>query len=252
MGYRSPTLFDNLAVRSGRSPGAPVAPRGLERFHLAHAYQNTYRRALREIWAGRKETHWMWFIFPQMITTIHASDRSRYYAIADRAEAAAYMNDQALRMRLGECVVGLLRREKNIFNHLDQPKLHRSLTLFAQVATDPTLLNTALTRFYGGPDLDTLELLQAQKEDTVGKYWEKRIKSAQAAVASVGQRPEPTGPMTRRQVESFVKGFVVSPAAQRRMVDAWMADQGRARSEGYDEGQEVGWESRADAEYYNG
>lgn len=80
----------------------------------------------------------------------------------------------------------------------------------------------------------------------MGKAYEKRIRRAQEVQASVGQRPERTEPRTRAEVESFVKGFGMSAAATRRVVDEWMADQQRARDKAYDEG----WESRADSEYY--
>lgn len=80
----------------------------------------------------------------------------------------------------------------------------------------------------------------------MGRAYEKRLARAQAAQAAVGQRPERTEPRTRAEVESFVKGFGMSAAATRRVVDEWMADQERTRDKAYDEG----WESRADSEYY--
>lgn len=68
----------------------------------------------------------------------------------------------------------------------------------------------------------------------MGRAYEKGIRRAQEVVASVGQRPERTAPRTRAEVESFVKGFGLSAAATRRIVDEWMADQGRAESAGWD------------------
>lgn len=76
----------------------------------------------------------------------------------------------------------------------------------------------------------------------MGKAYEKRIQRAQEVQDSVGQRPERTEPRTRAEVESFVKGFGMSAAATRRIVDEWMADQERANDRG--------WESRADSEYF--
>lgn len=80
----------------------------------------------------------------------------------------------------------------------------------------------------------------------MGRAYEKRLARAQAAQEAVGKRPERTEPRTRDEVASFVAGFALSAAAQRRIVDEWMADQARTRDKAYDEG----WESRADSEYY--
>jgi hypothetical protein len=77
----------------------------------------------------------------------------------------------------------------------------------------------------------------------MARAYEKGIQAAQEVVASVGQRPERTDPRTRAEVESFVKGFGMSAAATRRVVDEWMADQQRAR--------DAGWEAHADSVYYD-
>lgn len=77
----------------------------------------------------------------------------------------------------------------------------------------------------------------------MGRAWEKRVQRAQEVQASIGQRPERTEPRTRAEVESFVKGFGLSAAAVRRVVDEWMADQQRAR--------DAGWESHADSVWYD-
>lgn len=77
----------------------------------------------------------------------------------------------------------------------------------------------------------------------MGRAYEKGIRTAQAVVANVGQRPERTEPRSRAEVESFVKGFGMSAAATRRMVDEWCADQERAR--------DAGWESHADSVWYD-
>lgn len=79
----------------------------------------------------------------------------------------------------------------------------------------------------------------------MSRHWDKEIRDTQAAVAEVGAPKPRTEPMSRSEVESFVKGFGMSAVATRRMVDAWMADQGLARSRGYDE---RGWD---DSPYYN-
>jgi hypothetical protein len=77
----------------------------------------------------------------------------------------------------------------------------------------------------------------------MARHFEKGVRDSQEVVASVGQRPERTEPRSRAEVESFVKGFGMSAAATRRVVDEWMADQQRAR--------DAGWESHADSTYYD-
>lgn len=72
----------------------------------------------------------------------------------------------------------------------------------------------------------------------MGKAYEKRIRRAQKVQASVGARPERTDPRTRAEIESFVAGFALSVAAQRRIVDEWVADQGRARDQAWVEAEE--------------
>lgn len=69
----------------------------------------------------------------------------------------------------------------------------------------------------------------------MGRHWEKKIAKARAAVSAVGVRHERSEPMLRPEVESFIRGFNLSEAATKLIVDEWMADQGRARSEGYDD-----------------
>lgn len=78
----------------------------------------------------------------------------------------------------------------------------------------------------------------------MGHHWEKGIQEAQQVVAEVGRPPERTSPRTRAEIESFVKGFGLSAAAVRRIVDEWEADSQRAR--------EAGWESHADSVWYDG
>lgn len=77
----------------------------------------------------------------------------------------------------------------------------------------------------------------------MSRAYEKEIRRTQAAQAAAGSPPERTEPRTRAEVESFVKGFGMSAAATRRMVDEWMADQERAR--------DAGWESHADSVWYD-
>lgn len=80
----------------------------------------------------------------------------------------------------------------------------------------------------------------------MARHHDKTISAAQRLVAETGRPPERTEPRTRQEVESFVKGFGLSAAATRRIVDEWVADVGRARTAAYDEG----WEARGDMDYY--
>ena len=224
----------------------------LERFHVAHAHKGIFRQALLEIRAGEKRSHWMWFVFPQMITSESASSMSRQYAIANRAEAAAYLADPILRLRLYNCTVGVLQHNRLMFQHPDNRKLRSSMTLFAQVAEDPAMLNAVLGKFFDGPDQHTLDLLQAQQEGTEDAYWEK-VRQARPKPKPHLEAlfPEPDretqeefDPWTEARVREFVRRCGLSGAALRLMVGAWMADQDRS----YD----AGWNAHADANAYNG
>jgi uncharacterized protein (DUF1810 family) len=135
---------------------------GLERFLAAQG--DVYEQALAELKAGRKQSHWMWFVFPQ-IAGLGRSATARHYAIASRGEAAAYFAHPLLGSRLVECTNAVLRhREKPadfIFGAVDAMKFHSSMTLFDAVAgaSEPGF-GKALATFYGGePDRRTLELL---------------------------------------------------------------------------------------------
>lgn len=133
----------------------------LARFHQAQA--GTYSQALGELKRGRKETHWMWFIFPQL-ERLGLSAMSQRYAIGSRGEARAYLADPILGDRLRECVAALLavpdKPVHAILGSPDDRKLQSCLTLFAAVADDPAFFEQALSRFYDGvPDQRTLDLL---------------------------------------------------------------------------------------------
>jgi uncharacterized protein (DUF1810 family) len=231
-----------MSILTQRTPG-------LDRFHAAQAHQGIYRQALLEIRSGVKRNHWMWFVFPKMATSVGGSRMSRHYAIADRAEAAAYLADPVLRLRLYNCTVGVLKHNRLMFRYPDDGKLRASMTLFAQVAEDPTKLNEVLAKFFNGPDRRTLDLLKAQEEGTEDRYWESvrpTFPRPQARTLFEPDREtqEEFDPWTREQVESFVRGCGLSGAAFRLMVGAWMADQDRS----YD----AGWNAHADANTYNG
>ncbi len=127
------------------------AVHGLNRFHEAQA--RVYPDALAELRRGRKETHWMWFVFPQ-VEGLGASAMSQRYAIGSAAEARAYLDDPVLGARLRECVEALLsvrdRSAREIMGTPDDVKLQSSLTLFAAIADDPALFERAIARFFDG------------------------------------------------------------------------------------------------------
>lgn len=133
-------------------------PYDLERFVAAQA--SAYAQALEELRRGRKSGHWMWFIFPQ-IAGLGSSPISRFYAIASRAEARAYLDHRLLGPRLAACVQAMMTHRTlsahDILGAPDDAKLRSSLTLFAAAAEDPSPFEVALTRFFRG-EADPLTL----------------------------------------------------------------------------------------------
>ncbi|WP_434775613.1 DUF1810 domain-containing protein [Pseudomonas oryzihabitans] len=133
----------------------------LQRFVDAQA--TTYATALAEIRAGRKRSHWMWFIFPQ-IQGLGRSETAQHYAIASRDEASAYLAHPVLGPRLREITTAALEHPglsaTALFGQPDDLKFHSSLTLFAAVAEDPEPFREALKTFFAGqPDEATLTRL---------------------------------------------------------------------------------------------
>lgn len=138
----------------------------LARFVSAQA--TTYAAALRELRAGRKTSHWMWFVFPQ-IAGLGQSVTSRRYALRTRAEAAAYLAHPVLGPRLRECARALLTHPtesaREILGEPDDLKLRSSATLFAAVE-GAGVFTELLQRFFEGvPDEATLALLRAAAAD---------------------------------------------------------------------------------------
>jgi uncharacterized protein (DUF1810 family) len=126
----------------------------LERFVAAQ--EHTYDAALAELRRGRKTSHWMWFVFPQL-AGLGRSETARQYAIADLAEASAYLAHPVLGPRLRECCRALLDLESAdpvaVLGGIDAMKLRSSMTLFAAAAPDEQLFHAVLERFYAGqPD----------------------------------------------------------------------------------------------------
>ena len=126
------------------------------------AQSSVYPLVLDELRRGRKQSHWMWFIFPQLAGLGHSAMAQRF-AIASRAEAVAYLGHGVLGYRLRECtalVNGI--EDRTILEILGSPddlKFHSSMTLFGAVSSDPKFA-VAITKFYGGKrDQRTLDLL---------------------------------------------------------------------------------------------
>jgi uncharacterized protein (DUF1810 family) len=124
-----------------------------------------YERALAELRAGRKTSHWMWFIFPQ-IEGLGFSAMARRYAISSPEEARDYLAHPTLGPRLLDCVQAMLDVEgktaRQILGQPDDMKFRSSLTLFAQAASREPVFREALAKYYGGaPDPATLEKLKS-------------------------------------------------------------------------------------------
>ena len=133
----------------------------LERF--VEAQERVYGQAIAELQEGRKESHWMWFIFPQL-AALGRSSTARYYGIGSAIEARAYLKHPLLGARLLECTGAVCRHggrsAEAIFGSVDAMKFRSSMTLYERAAQDPAPFAQALELFYGGGrDEATLQLL---------------------------------------------------------------------------------------------
>ncbi len=126
---------------------------GLERFVTAQDDRDTYGDALRELRAGRKTTHWMWFVFPQ-VAGLGRSATAQHFAVSGLAEARAYAAHPVLGPRLRECAQALLDQPESdavaVLGEVDAGKLRSSMTLFAVAAPDEPVFPAVLDRFFGG------------------------------------------------------------------------------------------------------
>ena len=128
------------------------------------AQKTHYDQALEEVRSGRKRTHWMWFIFPQ-VAGLGASYTSAFYAIRSRAEAEAYLRHPVLGARLQECVNALLALDglsaSQIFGSPDDVKLRSSATLFASVTPAGSVFEQLIDKYFDGElDERTIALLK--------------------------------------------------------------------------------------------
>lgn len=140
-------------------------PFDLQRF--VDAQERVYDTVLEELRAGRKRSHWIWFVFPQL-RGLGRSPTAQRYGIASLAEARAYLAHDVLGPRLRECADLVARSEQSsadaLFGWPDNLKVRSSMTLFGRAADDPEVFDRVLAKYYGGePDPLTVELLSAER-----------------------------------------------------------------------------------------
>lgn len=139
----------------------------LTRFVTAQDADGIADRALAELRAGRKRTHWMWFVFPQL-AGLGRSTTARHYALGSVDEARAYLLHAVLGPRLRACATALVeltprRTAVEVLGDVDAQKLRSSMTLFAVAAPDEPSFTAVLQRYFGGAaDPATVDLLRAQ------------------------------------------------------------------------------------------
>ena len=148
-------------MADGNEPGSTGDPHNLSRF--VQAQEDDYEQALAEIRSGRKRSHWMWYIFPQ-IDGLGFSSTSRRYSIKSVAEAQAYLSHPVLGPRLVECAEAAFRVEGRsafeIFGSPDEMKLRSCATLFACVAPAGSVFDRLIDKYFQGRrDGKTLHLL---------------------------------------------------------------------------------------------
>jgi len=138
-----------------------VSSSDVQRFR--EAQEGVYDRAVAELRAGQKRTHWMWFVFPQ-IAGLGRSPMAQRYAIGSLEEARAYLADDVLGPRLRECAQVLVDLGESdprlIFGGIDAMKLRSSMTLFERAARQEPVFGEVLEQYFGGErDAATLERL---------------------------------------------------------------------------------------------
>ncbi len=172
-------------------------PFDLARFVAAQDAGGSYRSAVAELRAGRKTTHWMWYVFPQ-IAGLGQSPTSKLYAIRSVAEARTYLAHPVLGARLLECA-GILtslsgRTAEDIFGGIDALKLRSCMTLFRHAEPDEPVFSSVLRQYFGGvPDPVT--------ERLVSQAGLSRRPPRPGGLAAMRRRGAPRGHgLTRHQV----------------------------------------------------
>ncbi len=140
-------------------------PFDLQRFVDAQGEHGTYDQALAELWSGRKRSHWMWFVFPQL-AGLGRSSTAQHFGITGADEARAYLAHPVLGPRLRECAQALADRPGtdpvDVLGPVDALKLRSSMTLFAHVASNEPVFRAVLEHYYdGADDPATLSLLDS-------------------------------------------------------------------------------------------
>jgi len=138
-----------------------ACPFDLERYIAAQ--ETIYSDVLLELCSGKKQGHWMWFIFPQIIGLGYSST-SQYYAVKSLEEAQTYLVHQVLVSRLQESTAAVMALEDrsalDIFGEIDQLKFHSSMTLFSHIAGPESVYQQALDKYFDGEqDYRTLDIL---------------------------------------------------------------------------------------------
>src|ERR1700689_3631867 len=147
-------------------PGAIETPDPFDLQRFVDAQRSVYAKVLLELRQGAKQSHWMWFVFPQL-RGLGQSPMSQTYGIASKDGGRPYLAHPILGPRLIECTQLVLDANKalagQIFPFPDDLKFRSSMTLFAEIAPDMDIFSAALRKYYGGePDRETLRLLNVQ------------------------------------------------------------------------------------------
>jgi len=153
-------MTDETGSKGGSDP--------FELSRFIEAQDKIYDRVLAELKSGRKRSHWMWFVFPQ-IEGLGFSSTTQYYSIKSPEEARQYLAHPVLGKRLRECCESILALEglsvSGIFGYPDDLKLKSSMTLFASVAQGQSVFIRVLDRYFqGARDERTLALLDRLKD----------------------------------------------------------------------------------------
>jgi uncharacterized protein (DUF1810 family) len=172
-------------------------PYRLERFVAAQDATGSYERAVDELRAGAKRSHWIWFVFPQ-VAGLGFSAMSQRYALASLAEARAYLAHPVLGPRLVDCARILAADEGKsaaaIFGDIDAMKLRSSMTLFMAAAPDKLVFREVLEKYFGGqPDEATLDRLALPAHAAPGT-WPAGQRSARHLARRPTLRPAPGPP----------------------------------------------------------
>lgn len=136
----------------------------LTRFHLAHNVH--FETALKEIKEGRKHSHWMWFIFPQL-DGLGKSERAKYYSLKSLEEAKAFLEDPILGSHIFEISEALLNLDESdpskVFGYPDYLKLRSSMTLFKEAKKDADIFDKVLEKYFESEEDEfTIELLESK------------------------------------------------------------------------------------------